>query len=393
MKTSHMLVLAFMGLALIGITINGMQGEHDTPPAAAAAAAAAGQPALTVAVTTLQSATFPTRISANGNIGAWQEASIGSEADGLRLVEVTVNVGDRVTRGQLLARFAAETVEAELAYSRATAAEAQETLVEATANGERARVLQQSGALSAQLIQQYLSAERTAQARLDAAKAMLRTQQLRLAQTQVLAPDDGVISARAATLGAVLPAGQELFRLIRGGRIEWRAEVAAAELDRLQPGQRARITTAGGDTLEGRVRILSPMIDTQTRNGLVYVDLPASDAVRAGMFVRGEFDLGDRQVQALPQSALQVRDGFSYVLRVGADLRVIQSKVTAGHRLGDQVEILDGLGTDDRVVAFGTAFLGDGDLVRVAVEGTTARPFRAQPLPAPLTLADSEGVR
>lgn len=392
MKTSHMLVLAFVGLALAGITLFGMLAEHEPATLPPATAAAGGQPALTVALTTLQSATFPTRIAANGNIGAWQEASIGTEADGLRLVEITVNVGDRVTRGQLLARFAADTVEAELAYSRATAAEAQEALVEAAANGERARVLQKTGALSAQQIQQYLSAERTAQARLDAARATVRTQQLRLAQTQVLAPDDGVISARTATLGAVLPAGQELFRLIRGGRIEWRAEVAAADLDRLQPGQRARITTAGGDTVEGRLRILSPMIDTQTRNGLVYVDLPPSDAVRVGMFARGEFDLGGRQVQTLPQTALQLRDGFSYVMRVGEDLRVVQAKVTTGRRSGDRVEILDGLGADDRVVAFGTAFLGDGDLIRVAGEGRS-KPVRARPIPAPLTLADREGTQ
>ena len=60
-------------------------------------------------------------------------------------------------------------------------------------------------------------------------------QQLRLRQTRVLAPDNGVISARSATVGAVLPAGQELFRLIRQGRLEWRAEVAAADLARLKP--------------------------------------------------------------------------------------------------------------------------------------------------------------
>jgi len=391
MKTSHMLVLAFMGLVLAGITIVGMLAEYK-PGTLPPATAITEQPTLTVAVTTLQTATFPTRIAANGDIGAWQEASIGTEANGLRLVEITVNVGDRVTRGQLLARFAADTVEAELAYSRATAAEAQEALVEAAANGVRARVLQKTGALSAQQIQQYLSAERTAQARLDAARATVRTQQLRLAQAQVLAPDDGVISARAATLGAVLPAGQELFRLIRGGRIEWRAEVAAAELDRLQPGQRARITTAGGYTVEGRLRILSPMIDTQTRDGLVYVDLPPSDFLRVGMFARGEFDLGGRQVQTLPQTALQLRDGFSYVMRVGEDLRVVQAKVTTGRRSGDRVEILDGLGADDRVVAFGTAFLGDGDLIRVAAEGRI-KPTRAQPIPAPLMLVDSEGAQ
>ncbi|MGE7989686.1 efflux RND transporter periplasmic adaptor subunit [Pseudomonas sp. NPDC089554] len=366
------LALALVLLACAGVGIVALLAEPQAP-APGPALAEAGQPALSVAVTHLQTTTLPTRVFANGDIGAWQEASIGTEANGLRLVEVAVNVGDRVKRGQVLARFASQTIEAELAHSRATAEEAQEVLVEASANGQRARTLQESGALSAQQIQQYLSAERTAQARLDAARAMVRTQQLRLAQTQVLAPDDGVISARTATLGAVLPAGQELFRLIRGGRIEWRAQVSAADLVRLQPGQPARVTGAGGEIVEGRLRILSPMVDPQTRNGLVYVDLPPSAGLRAGMFARGEFDLGSRQAQTLPQRAVQMRDGFDYVLRIGADSRVTQSKVSTGQRAGERVEILDGLSAEDRVVASGAAFLGEGDRVQVVADGGSAQ--------------------
>lgn len=377
MKTSHVLGLTFIVVALACISVAGLLAQHK-PTTKQDPASHEGHPALTVAVTTLQPATFETLVSANGNIHAWQEAIIGTEADGLRLVEISVNVGDRVNRGQVMARFAADTIKAALAYNHATTAEAKEALVEAAANGRRARVLQQSGALSAQQVQQYLSAERMAQARLDSAKAMLRTQQLRLAQTQVLAPDDGVISARAASLGAVLPAGEELFRLIRGGRIEWRAEVSAVDLRRLQPGQRAKVTMAGGDTLEGRLRILAPVVDVQTRNGLAYVDLPSSDAVRVGMYARGEFDLGSRQVLTLPQSALQLRDGFGYVLRVGADSRVTQVKVRVGSRSGDQVEIIDGLAPEDRVVVSGIAFLGDGDLIRVA-EAISASRIEAKP--------------
>ena len=120
--------------------------------------------------------------------------------------------------------------QAELAQSKAAMAETEATLAEAAANAQRARELQASGALSAQQINQYLTAERTAQARLEAQRALFKTQQLRLAQTQVLAPDNGVISARNATVGAVVPAGMELFRLIRQGRLEWRAEVVANEL-------------------------------------------------------------------------------------------------------------------------------------------------------------------
>lgn len=328
-------------------------------------AAAPAKPALTVTVTTPQAASVPMKIAANGNVTAWQEASIGTEANGLRLAEVRVNVGDVVRRGQVLATFAADTIAAELAQTRAAVAEAEATLAEAAANAQRARELQATGALSAQAINQYLTAERTAQARLEAQRAAAKTQQLRLAQTQVLAPDNGVISARSATVGAVLPAGQELFRLIRGGRLEWRAEVAAADLAQLKPGLPATVTPAGGAPIAGTVRMVAPTVDPATRNGIVYVDLPQPGAARAGMFARGEFAVGQAQGLSLPQSAVLLREGFSYVLKVGPDSKVQQVKVATGRRWADRVEITGGIDRNVRVVAAGGGFLGDGDLVRV----------------------------
>lgn len=331
----------------------------------------AAKPALAVTVIQPQLAKLPIRVPANGNIAAWQEASVGAEANGLRLAEVKANVGDRVRRGQVLATFESAAVAIELAHSRAGLAESEAALAEATANAQRARDLQATGALSAQQINQYVTAERTAQARQEAARAVARTQELRLEQTQVRAPDDGVISARSATVGAVLPAGQELFRLIRRSRLEWRAEVAAPQLARLRPGQGATVTPVGGETIPGTVRIVAPAVDIQTRNGLVYVDLPAGGTALAGMFARGEIEIGKGSpTLTLPQAAVLQREGFDYVLRVGPDLRVLQTRVKLGRRVGDRVEILTGVDAASKVVAAGGAFLGDGDLVNV-VEGRT----------------------
>lgn len=371
MKTPHQLALATLGLALVGaaLTVAFARTNAEAPAGQQAAQPVAGQAALTVVVSQLQPASLSVRVAANGNIVAWQEAIIGTEAHSLRLAQVKVNVGDKVRRGQLLAAFAAETVEAELAQSRAAVAEADAALAEAAANAQRGRVLQGSGALSGQQVHQYATAERTAKARLDAARAAEKANALRLAQARVVAPDDGIISARAATVGAVAPAGQELFRLIRGGRLEWRAEVAAADLARLKPGQKVWIAPAGGEAVEGRLRMLAPAIDILSRNGLAYVDLPPSDTLRAGMFARGEFELGASEAMTLPQGAVLLREGFSYVMRVGPDSRVVQTKVTSGRRAGDRIEITGGLDAKDRVVAAGAAFLGDGDLVRVAEEG------------------------
>ena len=358
-------LLAAGALAVAALVAMRVDAADDKKPASPAAAASAPKAALTVTTTTPQTATLPLKLSANGNIAAWQEASIGTEANGLRLAEVRVNVGDVVKRGQVLASFAPDTIQADLNQTRASIAEAEATLAEAAANAQRARELQTSGALSAQQINQYLTAERTARARLDWQRAAAKTQQLRMQQTQVLAPDNGVISARSATVGAVLPAGQELFRLIRQGRLEWRAEMPSSELPRIKPGMAASITPPSGSAIAGKVRMVAPTVDDKTRNGIVYVDLLAPGDARAGMFARGDFEIGSGRALTLPQSAVLLRDGFSYVMRVGPDSRVAETKVGVGRRVGDKVEITAGIDAASRVVASGGAFLADGDVVRV----------------------------
>jgi RND family efflux transporter MFP subunit len=340
------------------------------------------RPALTVTTAQPQRASLPVKLAANGNIAAWQEAIVGAEAPGQRIAQVHVNVGDRVSKGQVLATFAEGTPQAELAQFRASVAEAEAAAADAAANAERARSLQTTGALSASQINQYLTAEKTAKAKLDAARAVLQAQQVRVSQTDVRAPDAGIISARAATVGAVVANGTELFRLIRQGRLEWRAEVTSQELGRITTGTTALVTAASGARLAGRVRTIGPTVDPQTRSALVYVDvtplpgMPAS--ARAGMFARGEFDLGATPAITLPQAAVVVRDGFSYVYRVNPDNRVSQVKVQTGRVVGDRIEIVNGLAADARVVAAGAGFLNDGDLVRVAdAPPATARPTSA----------------
>ena len=363
-------ILRFAAVAIAALFVIGVSAVAAADDKKAASAPA--KAALTVTVAQPLQSALTRGISANGSIAAWQEASVGTEANGLRLADVRVNVGDVVKRGQVLATFAPDTMHADVAQIRAAVAEAEATLAEASANAQRARSLQATGALSDAAINQYLTAERTAQARLEAQRAMANMQQLRLRMTQVLAPDNGVISARSATVGAVLPAGQELFRMIRQGRLEWRAEVAANDMASLKPGMVALVTAGNAAPIKGTVRMVAPTVDPQTRNGLVYVDLPASASARAGMFARGEFVIGSGSGLTLPQSAVLLRDGFSTVLRVGTDLKVSQVKVSVGRRVGDRIEIVNGLDAGSRVVASGGGFLADGDTVRVVAAPAAA---------------------
>lgn len=379
LKPVLVLVALLLGAVVIGMALRDSAevAPRGREPAARQAAEPAGaRAALTVTAVTPQWSEWPQVLPANGNIAAWQEAVIGAEIGNLRLTEVRVNVGDRVKRGEVLARIADDTVTAELAEATAALTEAEAMLAEARANGDRARQFQATGFLSAQQITQYLTAEKTALARLNAARARLQSARLRLAQTVVRAPDDGVISARAATVGSMTQPGQELFRLIRGGRLEWRAEVSAPDLGRLQPGVTATLSAPDGTRVQGRVRMVAPTVDPQTLNGLVYVDLQVAgtgDALRAGSFARGEFELGRARVLSLPQSAVLLREGFAYVFRLDAQDRVAETKVSVGQRMGDRIEIVDGIAESTRVVASGVGFLADGDRVRVVGTADNAR--------------------
>ena len=361
------IALTVVAVIVLGLIAYSMTGKPDSDKAADDKAAAP-KPALTVTTARPSSASLPIKLAATGNVVAWQEAVIGSESGGLRLTEVRVNVGDVVKKGEVLAVFSPDTVNADVAQARAALLETQASAADAAANAERARSLQNSGALSAQQINQYITAEQTANARIAASRASLAAQQLRLKYTKVVAPDSGVISARAATVGSVVGVGTELFRMIRQGRLEWRAEVTATELTRIKPGITARIVAANGSELKGRVRMIAPTVDAQTRSALVYVDLPpamgAAAPFKAGMFASGQFELGASQAMTVPQQAVAVRDGFSYVFILKPDNRVTQLKIKTGRRLGERIEVTDGLAPDAQIVVSGAGFLNDGDLVR-----------------------------
>jgi RND family efflux transporter MFP subunit len=393
------LVIALLALVIVIAAVVWLTRKPSGAPAEHAAAtqskdgkdgAAAPKPALTVTVARPEATELTITLAANGNVAAWQEAIVGSESNGLKLAEVRVNVGDGVKKGQVLAVFSPETVQADIAQSRASLAEARATAADAAGNAARARTLQATGALSQQQINQYQTTEQTAKARVEAAEAVLAAQQVRGRNTQVLAPDDGVISARAATVGSVVSAGTELFRLIRQGRLEWRAEVTSAELSRIAVGTQVFVVSASGAQVRGKVRSIAPTVDPQTRAALVYVDLPnvlQNTGIKAGMFARGDFELGRSSAPTVPQSSIVPRDGFNNVFVLLPDNRVSQLKVQIGRRLNDRIEITSALPEGAQIVVQGAGFLNDGDLVRVV-----ATPAPATAAAQPATTAASAAV-
>jgi RND family efflux transporter MFP subunit len=312
-------------------------------------------PSLTVTSAMPRKTDWAITLAAAGVVAPWQEASISAQVGGYRLIEVRANVGDRVKKGQVLARL-------DPALLRADEAQLQAGYEQADANRKRALSLKGSGGISEQDLLQYVTQANTTGAALDAKRLQLR-------YTEVLAPDDGPITARSATLGAVVPIGQELFRLIRQNRLEWRAEFTAADLDKVRIGQRVEVTLPNGGRAKGTVRQIAPSLDPQSRLGIAYVDLAVGSGARAGMYANGRIFLGSTDALIIPAESAVVRDGRNYVFTLGLDdalAKVTRVAVEVGRREGGDLEILAGIGLNERVVVQGAGFLNDGDRVRVA---------------------------
>ncbi len=332
-------------------------------------AQAAGQTesaALTVQLDETTAPEWPQRVQAAGSIRPWQEALVSSETGGLQVVSVEADIGDVVKKGQVLARLASDSVEAEFREHQARVAEAEALLEEAQADAERSRTVKGSGALSAQQSEQYRLRERAAQARRDAALAKMEGLRVRLAQTRVTAPDDGVITDRKAVLGQVVQTGTELFRLMRKQKLEWYTEVTLEQFSRVKVGQPAWVLLPDGAPIEGRVRVVYPQLTIGALVGNVLVSLPSDPRLQSGYLAYGFIDVGTRRVVSVRQTAVSWRDGKSYVFLCGEDNRVRMTQVELGQVLGDRVEVKTGLEAGVAVVAEGSAYLSEGDLVRRA---------------------------
>lgn len=312
------------------------------------------RPALTVTTATARRAIWPVTLTASGSIAPWQEASVSAQVGGYQLVEVRVNVGDRVHRGDVLARL-------DSALLRAEEAQLLANDEQAAADRERALALQREGAISDQEVLQLVTAAKVC-------AALLAAKRLELRYTDVIAPDDGVISSRSATLGAVPAAGEELFRLIRQNRLEWRGELTAAQLASVAKGQTVELGLPDGSTVTARVRDTAPNLDPRSRLGLVYADLTSGSHARAGMYANGQIVVAESSALVVPAETVVLRDGRTYVVKLSDEHptpAVTLQPVTIGRRRHEAVEIVSGLEGTEILVRSGAGFLSNADIVRL----------------------------
>lgn len=330
---------------------------------AAAQKPAAPVASVTVEVLTPEIVSFSRVVAATGTVNARDELIIGSDASGVRVLEVMVDVGSRVQKGQLLARADDAQLQAQLAQQVAQVKQAQAENAQALANLERAERL--TDFFSVETVQTRRTSAATASAKVDLAIAQLAELRVKIAQTRVLAPASGVISRKSATVGAVVQPGNELFRLIRDGELEWRAELPSHSIAQIQPGAVARIVLDNGDSLHSTVRMVAPTMDSGTRNGLVYVALPKGVSLKHGGYARGEILIDQAEALSVPEASVISRDGNAFVFTVNESSIAQLTHVAAGTRQRGRVEISAGLRPQDRIVGKGAGFVKDGDLVRV----------------------------
>lgn len=313
-------------------------------------------------------------LSADGTISAKDVANVSpkvNKVNGVAIEQVLVEEGDRVKAGQVLAIFDTDAMRQQVLQAEADVAEAEATLANATADAARVLPLIEIDAISRQEADRYRTSKLQAEAALQASKARLSTQRLSVKNANVVAPVSGVISEKMAEVGMVA-GGEPLFTIIKGGILEWRADIDPKLLGEVSVGTPVRVSLPAGDSVMGKVNRIAPTAD-DNRQITIYASLVPNSKVRAGMYQTGEFLLGSTSAQTVPNSAIVSNDGYDYVMLVtniksqdGQNIgRIKQQRVSLGERFGDNVALTEPLPADSRLVKQGGSFLNDGDLVRI----------------------------
>jgi RND family efflux transporter MFP subunit len=324
----------------------------------------------TVSVTDVALSKVPTTIEITGTIAARYDTPIGVEGDGGRIAALYVEAGDRVRKGQLLARLNVSVLQPQVANLEAALEQARAESELADAEYHRAAAVGAAGALSVEETQRRKSNAATASAKVKFAAAQLAEAEARLARADIRAPGDGVILTRNVEVGQTAAPGEALFRLAEGGEVELRGQVAEQDLPQLKVGQDAEVRLTGvPQVFSGKVRLLGAVIDPQTRLGTVRVALMADPNLRPGAFARAEVTVSNAERTILPQTAVLTDDKGTYVLVVDGAQKLERRPVHVSGIAGHGVSISDGVKGGERVVATAGAFLHEGETVKTVTSG------------------------
>lgn len=348
--------LAVLALALVALAACGKKDEKAAGPP---------PPSQTVTVQAASVVSVPRRVTASGNIAAWNEVVVGAETGGLTAVQVLVDEGAWVRQGQPLVMMNTDLLRAQMRQQEANVAAARATVAQMNAALERARELNERGYLSKAGLDTATANQATAAAQLSAAEAGLAEMRTRVGQATVRAPVAGYISSRNVVKGQFVGIGMELFRIVRDGKLELSAEVPETQLAQVRAGMPATVSSDQMGQVAGVVRVVTPQVNAQSRVGLARIALTTAGGFRPGMFARGEINVGEQPAVTVPAIAVVFRDNKPGVFVYGAQSVVKFRPIEIGSRGKDTVEVSRGLTVGERFVVQGAGFLADGDHVRV----------------------------
>jgi len=334
-------------------------------PAATAAAPAGKAPeAIRVEVASVQQLTFTRGISAVGSLRSDESVVLRPEVAG-RIQHIDFQEGQPVQRGQALIRLDDSVPRAELDQARANLALAQ-------SHYRRAVDLQGRGFVSQQ-------ARDEAGSNLKVQQAAAALAQARLDKMTIRAPFAGIVGLRSVSVGDYVDQGQDLAPLEAIDPLKVDFRVPEMYFNKVKVGQAltVRLDAMPGETREGQVYAVSPLVDAGGRSILLRAVVPNADArLRPGMFARVQLLFGADRVLAVPEAALAPSGQAQYVFNV-RDGRAHRAEVTLGERRDGKVEILTGVAAGDQVVVAGFQRLTDGAPVDV-VPAAASAPARAE---------------
>ena len=354
---------ALMGLSLalaLGLSACGEKQEREVQTT-------------TVSAVTTAVSSLPRTITASGTVSAWEEVPVGAETGGLTATIVHVDEGSYVRQGQALVQMNDVLLRAQLRQQQAAVQTAEANAARDDAALSRAQDLKERGFLSQASLDQSLANQRASAANLASARAGLSETQTRLSQAIIRAPVSGLIVSRSVTRGQIIQPGQELFRIVRDGRLELDAQVPETELAVLSAGQSVRITSSQTEPSTGTIRIVTPQVDGQTRLGIARISLDPASGLKAGMFARAEISAGEREAITVPNAAVLYRDNKAGVYVIGQNNVATFTPVKVLLR-NDESSALEGLQAGVRVAVDGAGFLSDGDVVTIAAATTRTAP-------------------
>lgn len=365
--------IAGAGTLFLGLHACGQKPAPAEEASATAMAASAGQ---AMRVTQIEARNLAEEIVATGRLVVREEAAVGSELPGYRVAAVYVDEGDWVKQGQAMAKLDDALLQAQIAQAEATLATQKASLDFKRSQLARAEALQREGAFSKELLEQRRMETAGAEASLAASQAQVNEIKVRQARMTLRAPVGGMVLQRAIRPGDISGgATTPYFRIAREGLIELDAELPDSKLALLKEGSPAMVTLTTGETIQGKVRFISPRVDANTSLGRARILLPFDKGLRPGSFAQARFGAtGADGVVAVPASAVRYESGGPSVMVVDANNRVKQTPVKLGERTGDYVQLIDGPPAGTRVLAVGSSFTLDGDIISPVEDGAGPAP-------------------